>query len=230
MRLRLDTSLALALLLLVAPATSGAASSIRYGWDDCSNTVVNKDWSGPGVYSQVMTLTGMDEPFNGFSVVIVNTAGWSYGWGWCSLATWCPVETGDDHGCVSRRAEATAGVAGCDSIPGLTITRSDFTGGVTSPRGYILIEGSVPAPVRLDPGRRYGLFTAAYHLDGPGTNPPAPPCSDVLEPRCFHVVWHGFGLIENEFVSWNDPANSSNCPFATPVRDMTWGRLKSHYR
>src|SRR5262245_40895263 len=45
---------------LLEPSRVGAAPVGRVSWDDCAPLVVNKNWSGPGIYVHVVSAIGLE--------------------------------------------------------------------------------------------------------------------------------------------------------------------------
>jgi len=96
-----------------------------------------------------------------------------------------------------------------------------------------------------DPNVEYMLGRFTFDHSAPD------PCECLETPLCIHIlsasylddsmVEHSFA-VSQEYLNWNDPSNSTSCPFsggdllttgtcgATPVRTGSWGSLKASYR
>jgi hypothetical protein len=225
----------LAFLLAAAlPTAAGAAPMLRYSWDACDPPVpTDKSWAGPGIYTQVLSVSGLASPISGFGV--------SIGWGTYISSAWSFYDGGPCWGsgvaCQgSARLTAVPTGGSCASIPGSTLTVMPLFCGITDPHWNLYIRGVIDPPLEPDPGTRYTLAVLQYdhRRSAAGTQDPAVACGDAEQGRCFAIASAGTSteplLFENGFVSWQDPANLSGCPGSTPVRNHTWGRIKSLYR
>jgi hypothetical protein len=95
-------------------------------------------------------------------------------------------------------------------------------------------------PKTLAAASRYALFQATFDHTYSNAGPTnADYCGGAEFPLCCHIVGAEFlndqfvkeGYnIENDFVTWNDPANDGGCPGATQARESSWGRVKGLYR
>lgn len=104
-----------------------------------------------------------------------------------------------------------------------------------------LLANAYQAVTTVSPATRYLLcsynFDMTYAVAGPTT--PGVDCGGVEVPMCAHITYATWldlagneipWTVAKEFVTANDPLNSSGCPGATPATSKTWGSLKSQYR
>lgn len=93
----------------------------------------------------------------------------------------------------------------------------------------------------VNPATRYFLggfkFDETFGVFGP--TDPGNTCGGLEVPVCAHLTnaaWLSLDGIESqwavasEYITSNDPNNTSRCPGATPAQSTTWGSLKSQYR
>lgn len=134
----------------------------------------------------------------------------------------------------------------CPSFQGaaasLQITNYSFDSATGKARA--VLANSYPSgstPNEQIPTTRYFLarfnFDHTYSVNGPGT--PGQTCGGLEVPVCAHItkaIWidsagleHAF-TVAQEYVTANDPNNSSGCPGATATQAKTWGSVKSQYR
>ena len=223
--------------LLLLAANVHALPAVRVGWDDCNAPLTDRAWSGPGSYTIVVSGLGFagsyqrfDAQFEFFPRRVVPA--WDFStydyWG----TTPCQGPT--------RLAIANSG-DGCPAWPATQLEAQMWEGSLTGPAPTLIGAHVRFDPAFLaDPSQRYTLFKLVFDhahsvagAGGPGT------CGQVEEPMCVNLVdsslLGGTGqpeefAFERSFVTWQDPANTTNCPGATPVRAKTWGAIKATYR
>jgi len=214
---------ALALLLTAIPAAPDPV--FRYSWDPSEPFVHNRDYQGPGLYTQTLSITGLPAGTKSMSISIeVNTPRLT---AWGFFPGGCPGPS---------RLAARPFVAGCDTIPGLDVLaqwlRSDD--GATDDL-YLLLHLD-PAFVP-DPLQRYGLATITFDHQLAETD-----CFFGPDSLCFLFgvgVYQTLDRIDVAFadhdrLTWN---HSSAVPDCSPqrqgfvaARPSSWGRVKSLYR
>jgi hypothetical protein len=93
----------------------------------------------------------------------------------------------------------------------------------------------------FEPSLRYTVMQVEFDLRNAAAGPqPEPFCGGADIPLCLHIVRAGYAykgghdelpwVLENDYVTWQDPANTLGCPGATQRASSTWGRLKGLYR
>jgi hypothetical protein len=213
--------------VLLAAALADATPVALYNWDQCEPFVRNRDYEGPAVYSQTVSITGLPQGTERLTFYVDVLAG-DNDLVWGFYPNGCPGP---------ERLTMIPGVAGCDSIPGLTIE----VGEMTQPADYVantLEVTCVLDPSFLpDPERRYGVVTIRFDHRATETMCQGP----MVAPLCFHYVLGFFeaagnlGVVvaEHDRITWNDHSAEPDCsPRRTPlpVQRTTWGALKVHYR
>ncbi len=234
----LASMLLAAVLTLTCASSAIAVPSLRYSWDACDQPVpIDKSWAGPGVYTQVLSATGLPSNFTGFGIEI--------GWGLYIPSAWSFYDGGPcwyvGPACqgASRLTISSTG-GNCPDIPGSSLNLFGLYCGITNPRWGLSITGYFDPPFQPDPDTRYTLAVIRYdhRRSAVGSQDPAVACGDVEQGRCFALaraeIW-GTGYwtplyLENDSVRWQDPDNLTNCPASTPARSRTWGQIKSLYR
>ena len=104
-----------------------------------------------------------------------------------------------------------------------------------------LLADAYQAVSSVNPAQRYLLCSYNFDLSFAANGPqdPSVACGGFEVPMCAHITyatWLTLDGIETpwtvakEFVTANDPLNTSGCPGATPATSKTWGQVKSQYR
>ena len=114
--------------------------------------------------------------------------------------------------------------------------KAKATLGNAYPNGAVYATGNTPVATT-----RYLLggivFDQSFGVTGAGDPPNT--CGGLEVPVCFHITgasWLDLNGVEfpwaiaGEYITSNDPNNSSHCPGATPAAAKTWGQVKSQYR
>jgi len=217
------------LLLLAVASFAYAQPAHRISWGGC-DYVQNQDFAGPNVY--VLVASGvLSEPNNGHRTRVsigpdVQDA-WRFDAEGCQVGQLLISFSGASKACpiMSIAPNLPLSLFSYDAVTGKATLDVSNT--------YDLF---VP-----DPGLRYTLWQArfdhAYSDFGP--QDPLLACGFVENPLCFHTVFSELLLedgskipwvLENDFVTWQDPNNGTRCPFATQVESSSWGRVKGMYR
>jgi hypothetical protein len=225
--------------LVFSSAPASAIPSIRLSWDQCDPLIVNRAWTGPGTYAVQVSGIGFAETYSSLYV------GFSFfphrvvpAWDFSTVDYWTGLP-----GCQgpARMAILNAG-GGCPILPGQVDAQGMYEGGLTNPfaptgllAGLNFTGGVVP-----DPAQRYGLLRFVFdHTNSVAGPSGAGTCGYVEEPMCMHLTYSGlsnaahqnvFVALEQEYLSWQDPANALGCPGASPAQPKTWGALKATYR
>src|SRR5688572_18491052 len=193
-----------------------AQPSVSLAWDACAGApgaAMEKSFSGPGVYRQVVSGTGFSGPVGGYEVVLRARAAGGLADAWRF----------DLEGCQSGRAAiATAASSkACPSLAGSSSLNTTFT--------YDPVSGSIDlrmtttfAPVMAAAGTTYTLFRIDYDLGTAtaGATEPGTSCGGAGQPVCFAIVdarWLDGAYTEEPAssgdgsVTWNDPAGTTAC-------------------
>jgi len=210
---------------------------VRVSWDDCSVLAANKDWAGPGNYVVVLSATNLSGSYRRFDGTFkfapqrVVPA-----WDFSTFDYW---GTAPCQG--PSRLSATNLGGSCPSFPASAVSAMMWEGSLTSPAPTFLdVHGSLDDTFAPDPQTRYTLlrlvFDHSRSVVGPST---AGKCGEVEQPMCINLVAINIrdGLnnvvpyaFEQSFATWQDPANTTGCPGATPAAARTWGAIKASYR
>ena len=214
---------------LASHAWGGPA--VRYSWDSCNSVVLNKMFTGPGAYTQIVAAVGLNKPLLSWSISIgLGNAlpdAWSFYYGGCQGS--------------SREVTVTSG-GGCPRLPNFSV-RSSLYNSIADDRWHLSVHGSAmvgPIPMP-DSSVRYALAVVLFDhsRSATGLQDPAVACGGAERGLCFVVedarlLWVDRTLtvpwLENGYLAWQDPNNLTNCPAATPARASTWGQIKSLYR
>jgi len=219
-------------------ATVSAAPVIRYSWDDCDPLVVSRDFTGPAVYTQTLSIVGLDAPVHDLSLIV----GFLFNeippaWRFADLC-------GGSYGCgfqpcqPSGRVSTLLGGTACDTIPGLQLNAS-FWFGITPPISGLRIDGVGGGSFTPDPAVRYTLIRIAFDHSGSVAGPGGPgTCGGADQPLLFMigsltlngVDQHDLVTWDNCMLTWNTPSYPHDCPLIVPVKNLTWGRIKALYR
>jgi len=104
---------------------------------------------------------------------------------------------------------------------------------------YLSFSGTVSGSFAPDPSRRYTLlriaFDHSHSVAGPGG---LGTCGGAGDPMLFEigeftlndVDQRGKATWENCLLAWNQPPYSPDCPLVVPVKNQTWGQIKTLYR
>jgi hypothetical protein len=216
--------LAVAIALVLTAIPAAAAPIARYNWDRDEPFVRNRDYEGPGVYTQTLSITGLPAGTNFLSFEIEVNVGRETAW---RFDTWgCPKPT---------RLVAHPIVADCDTMPGLDVLAywSHPDDGATDNLSLLILMDPAFVP---DPLKRYGLATITFDHELAETD-----CFGATSPLCFQIlglyrVGNTFDIVpeEHDRLTWNDSSAEPDCrPHRegfVPARPSSWGRVKSLYR
>ncbi len=221
-----------------ASTCAAAGPLMRYSWDDCQPVVPSKYFTIPGTYTQTVSAMGLEGPVQDLTLVI----GFQFqsipsAWQFADLCQ--PFNCPFFPPCQSPgRISMLLGGSACDTLPGLALSAS-YWFKLTPPISGITITGSGAGAFTPDPMRRYTLVRFAFDhshsvagAGGSGT------CGGADQPLSFligdlflnGVDQRARATWENCVVTWNSPAFQGDCPLVVPVRNRTWGQIKSFYR
>lgn len=230
-----------ALLVGVTGVASAQVGSISIWWDVCSSTAtpanLNKQFAGPAIYKQVISATGVEEVAQGWELSI-------------KISTPSPVFPDawrfESGGCNDQQLAGSTSLlnTNCRSLQGanpLPLFKYDYNNAISGPNRSVIQAFNAYDPFDPLAANTYVVAQLNYDhaLSAPGPNNPAVGCGLADAPVCHHITRHGFlnaansvvnWPVGNEFVTWNDGQNVSQCPGATPTQASTWGKLKGTYR
>jgi hypothetical protein len=202
--------------------SAAADPIVHYNWDRDEPFVRNKNYEGPGIYTQTLSITGLPPGSKSFALdVLVNS---SHNTSWDFFPFGCAGPT---------RLGARPFVADCDTIPGLE-AHAQYLHLWDSGADELYLLFSLDPAFVADPQRRYGLATITFDLQVYEA------CIPPIEPLCFMI---GPGVIltvdsfvifypEHDRLTWNDASDVPDCRARRPsaVRPSSWGRVKALYR
>lgn len=214
--------------LLMLAACAHAAPSIRYSWDGCDPLVLNRDFAGPGHYTQTISVVGLVLPGTTLQMSIEVGPGlpsaWSFYFSGCQ---------GESRLTVGTVAE------GSQAIPGLLVT-ARLAPPITEPGFRLHITAAAPPGFTPDPTARYALAVVDFDHSATTTGLVDPPgrCGGGDLPFCFGIESLSLNgglpgrdfVLEDDLLTWNLASTPGRCPFPVAARSSTWGRLKAIYR
>lgn len=229
------TLASLAALVILAGSASAQTGSLRLSWSNCDPIIQDLSFTGPGqVATLVGSAIGTASPHKAFRARILIQSGLPDAWRF------------DADGCNSGQVGLVTSALnkGCPAFQGtnpLAIFNYGYEvdGAGTATFDAINAYDLVAAP---DPAVRTTVFQAKFdHIFSDfGPHDPLVACGRAELPICFALVYTEFlnpdltvipfDAIESDYVTWQDPANSTNCPGATQNETTTWGRVKGLYR
>jgi hypothetical protein len=236
-------SLAAGLVAIVAGAGSSAAQpSIRLSWDDCDPIVVNRNFTGPGLYRMTFSGTNFGGAYQGYQLEtrVRTEDGSSYPDAWRF-----DLNAGGCQG-PSRMLFSPIGAnPNCPPLQGsapLTLAEMRYEYPIDPPNTARLILFNVYDTFQGDAQTRYHLYQLDFDhaLSTAGPSVPGATCGGAEVAMCFQFVYgnyldqngvaHEDYVVENGFLTWNLPTGLGRCPGATPAVAQTWGALKGQYR
>jgi hypothetical protein len=246
---RHSNALAFAFAALIS-ASAAAAPVMQYSWDDCSPVIPQRSFTAPAVYTQTVSVLGLDQPIESFRLII--RVGGSYGlpdaWRFSELCTTplfgcSPYASCCGYGgtppCqpIGRVAMLLAGSA-CDTIPGLQVN-AHYETNPTSPWWFLVVDGTADGSFTPDSTRRYTLIRMTFdHSGSVAGDGGAGTCGGGIRPLLFEVGelslngvdQRGRVTWENCVLSWNGQTGPVDCPLVVPTKNGSWGQVKVHYR
>lgn len=227
----LITILALSSWNAPCPADPSAVLS----WDSCGSQQVDKPFSGPGVYRQVISGTGFAGIVRGYVVRLHITASNVYDWP--SLVLPDAWRFDRPLGCQAERLEISLSSVPC---PGFAASQPSFAVSYDY-NGFDLDITLLAAfdPVQSDPSTGYTLFALDYDhaRSAPGPRDPAEACGEAERRVCFVIRdarWTDANLVSHPIffdpffgLSWQDDGLS--CFGDLAVQRMHWTAVKVLY-
>ena len=217
--------------LLLGVATAAFAQpAVRLSWDNCDPYVQNQQYVGPINYNLVMSAINVSDPNNGHRTK-VSIGPIAEAWRFDGLG--CQTgQYGVSHGAVAKA---------CPAMQGQNPLGLDNYGYDQGTNKVLFDVANAYDRFDVDPAQRYTLYKATFNhaFSTGGDGDPALFCRFADDPACFHIVGTELLLLdgtsipmvlENDFVTWQDPNNDGGCPGATQTRDASWGRVKGLYR
>lgn len=234
----------LALSPLAAAAPAGPV--MRFTWGPDTTVVLQQNFSGPGTYTQTLSVTGLSGtvshlqtrishgPYDGFDDADV----------WRPLyPLWMPPQSPPLNDCLGAPFYVVSpGVFGAETIPNATLTAELFAyQGVTNFKTYsfTVLDLHIDPPLVANPGLVYAFATIEYHHQNSVAGGAGPGCHHADRPFCFvqemaSVTAGGFTVpatIETGILSWQHAPDAFYCLGAvTPARASSWGAIKTLYR
>jgi hypothetical protein len=217
--------LAAAVVLLLTAIPAAPDTVVRYNWDRCEPFVRNRDYEGPGHYTQTLSITGLPASAKFMTLSIAVNTHRETAWGF--FQNGCPGPS---------RLVARPFVADCDTIPGLDVL-AQWSRNIDGAADELSVEFRLDPAFLPDPLQRYGLATITFDHELAETD-----CYPAAETLCF-LIMGGLCLAGDTFVfvypehdrlTWNDSAAEPDCAARRQgfvgVRPSSWGRVKSLYR
>ena len=236
------------LLLLAAGASSAfAEGAVSLTWDACTGPV-NKSILPGTQASAFASVTNHNTPHKAYEIWMLLGAGaagpmrdaWRFDAAGCEGSSFITI----DH-----LAPASV-VKTCPSFQGAlqSLQIKDYSFDATTGKCQAVCANSYPAgqTSTINPASRYFLarflFDFSFGVNGPSD--PGATCGGLEVPVCIHLTKYNYivydaanpgtveqrtWLVQQEFITSNDPSNSTGCPGATPTRPTTWGSVKSQY-
>jgi hypothetical protein len=215
-------------------ASASAAPTLRYSWDDCGAVVPRRDFTGPAVYTQTVSVIGLDAPIDNFTLVIgFGSQSIPAAWAFHDLLPFFPPSCQPDG-----RVSMLLGGTSCDTLPGMQAS-GHYSASVAPDRFFLTIDGGGAGSFTPNPSQRYTLVRIAFNhansVAGAGT---PGSCGGADQPLQFAigdlylngVDQRGRADWENCLLTWNTAWYAPDCPLYVPVKNRTWGQIKSMYR
>lgn len=241
------TRFLVSLLFLAAASTSAHAQAVSLNWDSCTGPIDKSVVPGSttnAIFASVLGQSITCQAYQ-FQVTVggngVLRDAWRFDPAGCQGSALLTL----DHITSSKT---------CPSFQGTlaSVQVKDFSFDALTGKAKISLydaypnnpsPGAPPAgnPLATNPAQRYFLgriqMDETYGVVGPSD--PGLTCGGLEVGTCFHLTsqtWLDLNgneipwAVASEFVTANDPNNSSHCPGATPAQATTWGSLKGQYR
>ena len=229
-----------AIAILGATASMSYAQSVSLTWDTCVGPL-NKSVAPLSVAQANISVLGQTSTHKAYDVrILMGSPGglqdaWRFDAAGCQGSAFLELQ----HlppATISKACPAFMQT----SAPSLQIKDFSFDPLTGKARG--VIANSYPNGVAaVNPATRYFLggfkFDETFGVTGP--TDPGNTCGGLEVPVCAHLInaaWLDLNGIESqwsvaaEYITSNDPNNTSRCPAATPAQAKTWGELKGQYR
>ena len=220
------------LLLGVTASLSHAQGAVSIDWQTCASATDRAVIAAPGQKVNVSVI-GQSALHKAYDVrVTFGSPGglrdaWRFDADGCQFG-YLQMNEVDAKACVAFQ-----------NAGGLTIEK--FTYDPLTGKALGLMANSYPQVATVNPATRYLLVSFNFDMTyaTPGPTDPGVTCGGLETPMCAHITYATWldlqgneipWTVADEYVTANDPLNSSGCPGATPATSKTWGSLKSQYR
>jgi hypothetical protein len=233
------TRFLVSILLLGVASNAFAAGAVSLNWDSCVGPI---DKAVPAGTMQLFeSVLGQSLPHQAYQVQVTLGSPGGIRDAWRFDPAGCQ---GSSFITINHLAPASV-VKVCPTFQGTaqSVQVKDYSYDALTGKAKLSLYNAYPPAnnVQINPAQRYFLgqiiFDHTFSVAGP-TDPGAN-CGGVEAPVCLHITsasWldpagaeFPWGIAQ-EFVTANDPANTSHCPGATPATSTTWGNLKNQYR
>lgn len=243
--MRATRILAITSLALILAGAAQAQPVYDYAWGGCFGTP-----GAVGPTSQTLGWTGGFSPYHQFvsATNVSSPPGESVFGHELSIRVGPNVPDAwrfDADGCMTANfgqiTYNTLGVAGC---PGLRVGAESASNAyqydpVTQKALINVATGYSDGRLEPDPAALFLLYNFQFGMASAGSV-----CPGELDPLCFHIMRVALGIGETplsavlvpaiagqwDWVTFNDPDNTTGCPGVTQVEESTWGQVKGLYR
>ena len=238
------TRFLLSALLLGAMATTASAQGVvSLNWDTCTGPINKQIAPGTPNASLFASVLGHNQPHQAYQVYVSLGSGnagairdaWRFDAAGCQGSSFITI---------NHLAPASV-VKTCPTFQGTlsSIQIKEYSYDAASGKARAVLANTYPAgnTTQINPAVRYFLaqflFDHTFSVNGATT--PGADCGGLEVAVCAHLSrasWLSPGGVETpwaygqEYVTANDPANSTGCPGATPAENTTWGSLKAQYK
>ena len=233
--------------LAFASGSAHGEGAVALTWDSCTGPVDRTVAPGT-VVSVYASVLGHSTPHKAYQVWLrLRPAAGSMRDAWRFDAAGCqgPSFLSIDHLVVAAFAKT------CPSFQGTfqSLQIKDYSYDAKTGACQAVLADSYPAgnTAQTNPAQRYFLarflFDMTFGVDGP--TDPGVSCGGLEVPVCIQLTKSSYIVLDaadpssveertwqvaQEFVTANDPTNTSNCPGIIAARPATWGAIKSQYR
>ena len=231
-----------ALFLGAMATTASAQGAVSLSWDGCTGPINKQILPGTqaSLYASVL---GHSQPHQAYQVWMLLGSGnageirdaWRFDAAGCQGSSFITI----DH------LAPAAVVKVCPTFQGplASIQIKDYSFDALSGKARAVLANTYPAGnfTTVNPAQRYFLarflFDHTFSVNGDTT--PGADCGGLEVAVCGHLTrtsWLSPDGVETpwgwgqEYVTANDPNNSTGCPGATPTVPKTWGSVKAQYK
>lgn len=233
-----------ALLLGAMATTASAQGSVSLNWDSCVGPI-DKAVTPGSTASLYGSVLGHSTPHKAYQIWMFFGAGnagamrdaWRFDPAGCQGSSFITI----DH------LAPAAVVKSCPTFQGTlpSIQIKDYSFDPLTGKTRAVIANTYPDGnfVQVNPAQRYFLarFLFDHTFSVVGATTPGVDCGGVETAVCGHIIfnkasWLNMDGVEfpwawqQEYVTANDPGNSTGCPGATPAAPTTWGAIKHTYK
>jgi len=206
---------------LMAMRTAASAGTVRWTWGSPEALTANQDFTGPGVYTQTISVTGLAGTLNGLTLQADVRGDYPAAW---AMLFFPPFSDCQGHPALS----AVPTVAGAEVIPGATVSVMSEMPVCWPPALFVLVTVLFDPPFTFDPAKRYGLATLSFDHSASVTGAgDATHCGGADVGLCFKLG-SSEGMPEQPALTWQ--GGGAECAGLTPSRRTTWGTVKQIYR